>query len=70
VSAIGEKQLRLLLASKAFLEKAGILRAMSIFHYANDGQIETDWSVVIPREDDISPETDNLARLVQALVDQ
>ena len=71
VSAIGNKQLRLLLASKALLEKAGMLRASSIFHYAPDtGEIEMDWSVVIPPEDSISPQIDALAEQVLALVNQ
>lgn len=71
VSAIGTKQLRLLLASKALLEKAGMLRASSIFHYAPDtGEIEMDWSVAIPPEDNISPEIDTLASQVLALVNQ
>jgi hypothetical protein len=71
VSAIGNKQLRLLLASKALLEKAGMLRASSIFHYAPDtGEIEMDWSVAIPPEDNISPQIDALAEQVLALVNQ
>ncbi len=70
VSAIGQKQLRLLLASKKLMEKNGILRAMSIFHYANDGEIQMDWTVAIPAEDRITAEADNLAQQVLALVDQ
>ena len=71
VSAIGNKQLRLLLASKALLEKAGMLRASSIFHYAPDtGEIEMDWSVAIPPEDSITPQIDALAEQVLALVNQ
>jgi hypothetical protein len=71
VSAIGTKQLRLLLASKALLEKAGMLRASSIFHYDPDTEaIEMDWSVAIPPEDSISPQLDALARQVLALVNQ
>ena len=69
VSAIGNKQLRLLLASKALLEKAGMLRASSIFHYLPDtGEIEMDWSVSIPPEDNITSQTDGLAQQVLALV--
>jgi hypothetical protein len=69
VSAIGNKQLRLLLASKALLEKAGMLRASSIFHYAPDtGEIELNWSVSVPPEDSITPELDALAQKVLALV--
>jgi hypothetical protein len=71
VSAIGNKQLRLLQASKSLLDKAGMLRAFSIFQYAPDtGEIEMDWSVNIPPEDEISPEIDNLASQVLALVNQ
>jgi hypothetical protein len=71
VSAIGTKQLQLLLASKALLEKAGMLRASSIFHYLPDtGEIEMDWSVSIPPEDDISPQIDSLAQQVLATVNQ
>jgi len=71
VSAIGEKQLRLLLAAKALAEKAGMLRAYSIYHYALDtGEIEMDWSVIIPPEDSITADTDNLAREVLALVNK
>jgi hypothetical protein len=71
VSAIGSKQLRLLLASKALLEKAGMLRASSLFHYLPDtGEIEMDWSVSIPPEDNISPQIDSLAQQVLALVKQ
>jgi hypothetical protein len=71
VSAIGTKQLRLLLASKALLEKAGMLRASSIFHYGPDTEeIEMDWSVAIPPEDNISPQLDALAGQVLALVNQ
>jgi len=69
VSAIGSKQLQLLLASKAFLEKAGMLQASSIFHYAPDtGEIEVDWTVTIPPEDSITPQIDFLAQQVLALV--
>lgn len=69
VSAIGNKQLRLLLASKALLEKAGMLRASSIFHYAPDtGEIEMDWTVAIPPENNISSQIDSLAQQVLALV--
>lgn len=69
VSAIGNKQLRLLLASKALLEKTGMLRASSIFHYAPDtGEIEVDWSVVIPPENSISSQIDSLAQQVLTLV--
>jgi hypothetical protein len=69
VSAIGNKQLRLLLASKALLEKAGMLRASSIFHYMPDtGEIEMDWTVAIPPEDSISSQIDSLAQQVLALV--
>ncbi len=69
VSAIGSKQLRLLLASKALLDKAGMLRAESMFHYAPDtGEIELDWSVSIPSEDSITSEIDALAQQVLALV--
>jgi hypothetical protein len=71
VSAIGTKQLQLLLASKALLEKAGMLRASSIFHCLPDtGEIEMDWSVSIPPEDDISPQIDSLAQQVLATVNQ
>jgi hypothetical protein len=71
VSAIGNKQLRLLQASKGLLDKAGMLRAFSMFQYAPDtGEIEMDWSVNIPPEDEISPEIDNLATQVLALLNQ
>jgi hypothetical protein len=71
VSAIGSRQLQLLLASKALLEKAGMLRASSIFHYLPDtGEIEMDWSVSIPPEDDITPQMDSLAQQVLATVNQ
>jgi hypothetical protein len=70
VSAIGEKQLRLLLASKALLEKTGMLRASWISHYALDGEIQMDWSVSIPGEEKITPEIENLARQVLLLVNQ
>jgi hypothetical protein len=71
VSAIGNKQSRLLLASMALLEKGGMLRASSIFHYAPDtGEIEMDWSVSIPPEDNISPQIDSLAQQVLTLVNQ
>ena len=70
VSAIGEKQLRLLLASKALLEKTGMLRASWISHYALDGEIQMDWSVSIPGEEKITPEIENLAQQVLALVGQ
>lgn len=69
VSAVGQKQLHLLLASKLLMEKTGMLRAMSIFHYANDGEIEMDWTVALPPEDAISAEADNLAQQVLSLVD-
>jgi hypothetical protein len=53
------------------LEKAGMLRASSIFHYLPDtGEIEMDWSVSIPPEDDISPQIDSLAQQVLATVNQ
>ena len=71
VSAMGNKQLRLLLASKALLEKAGMLRASYISHYLPDaGEIEMDWSVSIPPEDNITPQLDSLAQQVMALVNQ
>jgi hypothetical protein len=71
VEAIGSKQLRLLLASKALLEKTGMLRASSMFHYAPDtGEIELDWSVVIPAEANITPQIDSLAQQVLAVVNQ
>lgn len=71
VSAMGDKQLRLLLASKALVEKAGMLRASSISHYLSDtGEIEMDWSVSIPPEQNISQQIDNLAKQVLALVNQ
>ena len=68
--AMGSKQLHLLLASKKLMEKTGMLRAMSIWHYANDGEIQMDWTVAIPPENQISSDTDSLAQLVIALVDQ
>jgi hypothetical protein len=59
----------LLFASKALLEKAGMLRVESMFHYAPDtGEIELDWSVSIPSEDSITSEIDALAQQVSALV--
>lgn len=71
VSAMGVKQLRLLLASKALLEKAGMLRASYISHYLPDaGEIEMDWSVSIPPEDNITPQLDSLAQQVMAIVNQ
>jgi hypothetical protein len=70
VSAMGEKQLRLLLASKALLEKTGMLRASWISHYALDGEVQMDWSVSIPGEDKISTEIDSLAQQVLNLVNQ
>jgi hypothetical protein len=55
----------------ALLEKGGMLRASSIFHYAPDtGEIEMDWSVSIPPEDNISPQIDSLAQQVLTLVNQ
>jgi len=68
--AIGTKQWQLLIASKKLLEKAGILKAQSLFHYANDGQIQMDWSIVIPAEENISTDTANLAQQVLNLVGQ
>jgi hypothetical protein len=69
VSAIGNKQLQLLLASKALLEKAGMLRASSITHYAPDtGEIEMNWTVSIPPENSISSQINSLAQQVLALV--
>jgi hypothetical protein len=71
VSAIGNNQLTLLLASKAFLEKAGMLRASSIFHYAPDtGEIQVDWTVSIPPEGEISPQLTALAQHVLSLVNE
>jgi hypothetical protein len=70
VSAVGQKQLDLLLASKALMEKMGILRAMSINEYANDGEVGMDWTVWIPSEDSIDQATDDLARQVLQLVGQ
>ena len=71
VSAIGNKQLRLLLASKALLEKAGMLRASSLFHYLPDtGEIELDWSISIPPENNITSQLDSLAQQVLTLVSQ
>jgi len=68
VSAIGDKQLQLLQATMGLLQKAGMLRASSIFHYALDSEIEMDWSVAIPPEDEISPQINNLAQQILALI--
>lgn len=66
--AMGQKQLHLLLASKKLMDKSGMLRAWSIFHYANNGEIQMDWTLAIPPEDQISAETDDLAQRVLALI--
>lgn len=70
VSAMGDKQLRLLQATMGLLQKAGMLRAQSVFHYSPDSEIEMDWSVAIPPEVEISPQTDNLAQQILALINQ
>lgn len=41
-----------------------------MFHYANDGQIQMDWSIVIPAEENVSADTANLAQQVLNLVGQ
>jgi hypothetical protein len=67
---LGPKQTRLLLASKNLMNKSGILRAMSIFQYGNDGEIESDWSVNIPPEDQINDAMDALSQRVISMVAQ
>jgi hypothetical protein len=68
--ALGQKQLQVLLASKKLMERFGMLRAQSIFHYSNDGQIMMDWSVVIPSEENISNDAANIAQQVLNIVGQ
>lgn len=70
VAAIGQKQLDLLLASKRLMEKTGILRALSISQYANNGDVQMDWTVWIPSEEEISSDADSLARQVLQLIGQ
>jgi hypothetical protein len=70
VSAMGQKQLDLLLASKRLMEKTGILRAFAISQYANNGEVQMDWTVWIPPEEEISSDADNLARQVLQLTGQ
>ena len=70
VDAVGQKQLDLLLASQTLMQKMGILRAMAINEYANDGEVGMDWTVWLPPEDSIDQATDNLARQVLQLVGQ
>jgi hypothetical protein len=65
---MGQKQLRLMLAAKGFMEKTGMLRGMGIFQYANDGEILSDWTVALPPEDEISADTDSLAQQILAIV--
>jgi hypothetical protein len=69
VSAIGDNQLLLLQASRAFAEKAGMLRAMAITHYLPDtGEVEMILSLSIPPETSISQQINNLAQQVLTLV--
>ena len=70
VSAMGQKQLDLLLASQRLMEKMGILRALGIAEYANNGQVQMDWTVWIPPEEQISSDADNLALQVLQLIGQ
>jgi hypothetical protein len=67
---LGQKQLHLMLAAKKFMEKTEMLRAMGIFQYGNDGEILSDWSVALPPENEISPDADNLAQRILAMVGQ
>lgn len=52
------------------MDRSGMLRASEIFHYANDGQIQMDWTVAIPPEDQISADDDNIAQQVLAWLSQ
>jgi hypothetical protein len=70
VSPLGQNQEDLLLASKALLERFGILRAWAITEFANDGEVAMDWTVWLPPDGDIDQGTDELARQILQLLGQ
>ena len=70
VGAIGAKQLDLILAAQQLMQKIGIFHTLSLDQYANDGQIQINWSTWIPAEGNISSDTDNLAKQVLQLTGQ
>ncbi len=61
---MGTKQLHLLLASKKLAERMGILNSLFITHYANNGEIQMEWTGALPPENQIDAATDNLAQQV------
>jgi hypothetical protein len=70
VAAIGPKQQDLILAAQRLMQRIGIFHTLSIDEYANDGQIQANWSTWIPSEDQISSDADNLAKQVLQLAGQ
>ncbi len=67
VMAIGQKQSDLLAACQSVAGRMGVLRTMSIEHYANDGQIEMTWAMILPSENSIDQSTDQLAQQLASL---
>jgi len=66
---IGERQLRLFNASEQLLKRFGMLRSRSLMQFANDGEIFMDWNVIIPPENLITHEANELAKQVLNLLD-
>ena len=65
--AIGRKQRDLLAACQTVSNQLGVFRTMMIEHYANDGEVEMTWTMILPPENSIKDSTVNLAQQINSL---
>jgi len=67
--AIEKKQSDLLAACQNVAKRMGVFRdSTNIWHYANDGEIEMTWTMILPPEKSIDESTLKLAQQVNSLV--
>ncbi|HKM51738.1 MAG TPA: hypothetical protein VJZ75_11225 [Candidatus Bathyarchaeia archaeon] len=66
--SIGRKQRDLLAACQNVAKRMGVFRdGTNIWHYANDGEIEMTWTMVLPPEHSIDENTAALAQQLNSL---
>ena len=66
--SIGRKQRDLLTACQNVAKRMGVFRdGTNIWHYANDGEIEMTWTMILPPEHSIDENTAHLAKQLNSL---
>ena len=66
--SIGRKQRDLLAACQNVAKRMGVFRdGTNIWHYANDGEIEMTWTMILPPEHSIDDSTAALAEQLNTL---